>query len=197
MKVLKEERTVEIVVKKSRFIAIARSCASPSDVKRLVDETRRKYEGATHVVHAAVMGNQFSFSDDHEPKNTAGRPVFEVVKGSGITNIIVLVVRYFGGTLLGTGGLVKAYGDSAKAVLDGIETEELVQKTRFSMEIGYELYESMKRLLASLDAVVDKEDFGTAVVLGGSVPADALDKLRACVADTTNGRCKVETPSQS
>lgn len=197
MKVLKEERTVEIVVKKSRFIAIARTCTSPAQVKSLVDETRRKYEGATHVVHAAVMGNQFSFSDDHEPKNTAGRPVFEVVKGSGITNIIVLVVRYFGGTLLGTGGLVKAYGDSAKAVLDGIETEELVQKTRFSMEIGYELYESMKRLLASLDAVVDKEDFGTTVVLGGSVPADALDKLRACVADTTNGRCKVETPSQS
>lgn len=197
MKVLKEERTVEIVVKKSRFMAIARTCTSPAQVKSLVDETRSKYEGATHVVHAAVMGNQFSFSDDHEPKNTAGRPVFEVVKGSGITNIIVLVVRYFGGTLLGTGGLVKAYGDSAKAVLDGIETEELVQKTRFSMEIGYELYESMKRLLASLDAVVDKEDFGTTVVLGGSVPADALDKLRACVADTTNGRCKVETPSQS
>ncbi len=197
MKVLKEERTVEIVVKKSRFIAIARTCTSPAQVKSLVDETRSKYEGATHVVHAAVMGNQFSFSDDHEPKNTAGRPVFEVVKGSGITNIIVLVVRYFGGTLLGTGGLVKAYGDSAKAVLDGIETEELVQKTRFSMEIGYELYESMKRLLASLDAVVDKEDFGTTIVLGGSVPADALDKLRACVADTTNGRCKVETPSQS
>ena len=197
MKVLKEERTVEIVVKKSRFIAIARTCTSPAQVKSLVDETRSKYEGATHVVHAAVIGNQFSFSDDHEPKNTAGRPVFEVVKGSGITNIIVLVVRYFGGTLLGTGGLVKAYGDSAKAVLDGIETEELVQKTRFSMEIGYELYESMKRLLASLDAVVDKEDFGTTIVLGGSVPADALDKLRACVADTTNGRCKVETPSQS
>jgi len=197
MRVLKEERTVEIVVKKSRFIAIARTCTSPAQVKSLVDETRSKYEGATHVVHAAVMGNQFSFSDDHEPKNTAGRPVFEVVKGSGITNIIVLVVRYFGGTLLGTGGLVKAYGDSAKAVLDGIETEELVQKTRFSMEIGYELYESMKRLLASLDAVVDKEDFGTTIVLGGSVPADALDKLRACVADTTNGRCKVETPSQS
>lgn len=197
MKVLKEERKVEIVVKKSRFIAIARTCTSPAQVKSLVDETRSKYEGATHVVHAAVMGNQFSFSDDHEPKNTAGRPVFEVVKGSGITNIIVLVVRYFGGTLLGTGGLVKAYGDSAKAVLDGIETEELVQKTRFSMEIGYELYESMKRLLASLDAVVDKEDFGTTIVLGGSVPADALDKLRACVADTTNGRCKVETPSQS
>lgn len=196
MKVLKEERTVEIVVKKSRFIAIARTCTSPAQVKSLVDETRSKYEGATHVVHAAVIGNQFSFSDDHEPKNTAGRPVFEVVKGSGITNIIVLVVRYFGGTLLGTGGLVKAYGDSAKAVLDGIQTEELVQKADFSMEIGYELYENMKRLLASLDATVNREDFGTTIVLEGTVPETSLEKLKTCVADMTNGRCTVQISSR-
>lgn len=195
MKVLKEERIVEIVVKKSRFIAIAKTCTSPADVKRLVEETRRQYEGAKHVVHAAVMGNQFSFSDDHEPKNTAGRPVFEVVKGSGITNAIVLVVRYFGGTLLGTGGLVKAYGDSAKAVLDGIATEELVQKSGFSMEIGYELYENVKRVLSSLDAVVDREDFGTAVVLEGALPAASFERLRASVADMTNGRCIVQPHS--
>ena len=192
MKILKEERTVEIVVKKSRFIAIARTCTSPDQVKRLVDETRTKYEGATHVVHGAVMGSQFSFSDDHEPKNTAGRPVFEVVKGSGITNVIVLVVRYFGGTLLGTGGLVKAYGDSAKAVLDGIETQELIQKKGFSMEIGYELYENMKRLLSSLDAELTKEDFGTSVVLEGSIPLASFEKLRSSVADMTNGRCSVK-----
>lgn len=192
MKILKEERTVEIVVKKSRFIAIARTCTSPDQVKRLVDETRMRYEGATHVVHGAVMGSQFSFSDDHEPKNTAGRPVFEVVKGSGITNVIVLVVRYFGGTLLGTGGLVKAYGDSAKAVLDGIETQELIQKTGFSMEIGYELYENMKRLLSSLDAELTKEDFGTRVVLEGSIPKASFENLRSSVADMTNGRCSVQ-----
>ena len=137
MRILKEERTTELVVKKSRFISIAKVCENPADVKRLVDETRAKYPDATHVVHAAVMGNQFSFSDDHEPKNTAGRPALEVLKGSGITNIIVLIVRYFGGTLLGTGGLVKAYGDSAKLVLDGIETEDLVEKTDFRVTIGY------------------------------------------------------------
>ena len=97
MKVLKEERKAELVVKKSRFIAIARTCKDPAEVKRIVDETRALYPDATHVVHAAVMGNQFSFSDDHEPKNTAGRPALEVLKGSDITNIIVLIIRYFGG----------------------------------------------------------------------------------------------------
>ena len=192
MKILKEERTVEIVVKKSRFIAIAKSCSSPTEVKLLVEETRAKYQGSSHVVHAAVMGSQFSFSDDHEPKNTAGRPVLEVLKGSGITNIIVLVVRYFGGTLLGTGGLVKAYGDSAKAVLDGIKTEELVEKIGFTFEIGYDSYENIKRLLSSLEAVLSKEDFGTSIILEGVLPKANFEKLKITVANMTCGKTIVK-----
>ena len=192
MKILKEERTVEIVVKKSRFIAIAKSCSSPTEVKLLVEETRAKYQGSSHVVHAAVMGSQFSFSDDHEPKNTAGRPVLEVLKGSGITNIIVLVVRYFGGTLLGTGGLVKAYGDSAKAVLDGIKTEELVEKIGFTFEIGYDSYENIKRLLSSLEAVLSKEDFETSIILEGVLPKANFEKLKITVANMTCGKTIVK-----
>jgi len=192
MKILKEEKTAEIVVKKSRFIAIAKNCSSPTEVKHLVEGTRLEYAGATHVVHAAVMGNQFSFSDDHEPKNTAGRPVLEVLKGSGITNIIILVVRYFGGTLLGTGGLVKAYGDSAKAVLNGIQTEELVEKTGFTLEIGYDSYENVKRLLSSLEATLSKEDFGTSIHLEGLLPKTNFEKLRDSVSNMTCGKTLVK-----
>ena len=188
MKVLKEERSVELVVKKSRFISIARVCNDPSDVKRIVDETRRQFPDATHVVHAAVMGSQFSFSDDHEPKNTAGRPALEVLKGSGITNIIVLIVRYFGGTLLGTGGLVKAYGDSTKLVLDGIQTEELVEKTTFRLTIGYDLYESTKRILAAAKADNLKEDFGTEITISGSIPTTAGPLLASQISDLSNGK---------
>ena len=192
MKVLKEERRTELVVKKSRFISIARICSSPADVKRIVDETRQEFPDATHVVHAAVMGSQFSFSDDHEPKNTAGRPALEVLKGSGITNIIVLIIRYFGGTLLGTGGLVKAYGDSTKLVLDGISTEELVEKVGFSLEIGYDLYESIKRLLSSVNADSVKEDFGTEISISGLIPVTNRDTLSTNVSDLSNGkRCVV------
>ena len=191
MKVLKEERKAELIVKKSRFIAIARTCSNPAEVKKIVDETRAQYPDATHVVHAAVMGNQFSFSDDHEPKNTAGRPALEVLKGSGITNIIVLIIRYFGGTLLGTGGLVKAYGDSTKLVLDGIQTEELVEKTPFSMTIGYEMYESTKRILASVNADSVKEDFGTEITISGQIPVSAKDSLVSQVSDLSNGRRQV------
>lgn len=191
MRVLKEERSTELIVKKSRFIAIARTCTSPADVKRLVDETRAQYPDATHVVHAAVMGNQFSFSDDHEPKNTAGRPALEVLKGSGITNIIVLIVRYFGGTLLGTGGLVKAYGDSTKLVLDGIATEELVEKASFSLTIGYEMYENVKRILAALSADSLKEDFGTEISISGQIPASEKNDLSSRISDLSNGRRSV------
>lgn len=191
MRILKEERKVEIVVKKSRFIAIAKTCTSPSEVKRIVDQTRLHYVGATHVVHAAVMGSQFSYSDDHEPKNTAGRPALEVLKGSGITNIIVLIVRYFGGTLLGTGGLVKAYGDSTKAVLEGIQTEELIEKSSFSMDIGYDCYESTKRILSSVEAQTIKEDFGTSIFIQGSLPSSNSEKLVLAMANLTNGKCNV------
>ena len=188
MKVLKEERSAELIVKKSRFIAIARTCSDPADVKRIVDQTRAQYPDATHVVHAAVMGSQFSFSDDHEPKNTAGRPALEVLKGSGITNIIVLIIRYFGGTLLGTGGLVKAYGDSTKMVLDGIATEELVEKARFSLTIGYEMYESVKRILGVLKADSVTEDFATEISISGQIPISEKESLVSRISDLSNGR---------
>ena len=191
MKVLKEERKVELVVKKSRFIAIARTCNDPAQVKKLVDETRATYPDATHVVHAAVMGSQFSFSDDHEPKNTAGRPALEVLKGSGITNIIVLIVRYFGGTLLGTGGLVKAYGDSTKLVLDGIETEELVEKTAFSLTISYDMYENTKRILSSVSADSLREDFGTEISISGQIPVSEKDNLSSLIGNLSNGKRQV------
>ncbi|MBR6235480.1 MAG: YigZ family protein [Spirochaetales bacterium] len=188
MKVLKEERSAELIVKKSRFIAIARTCSDPADVKRIVDQTRAQYPDATHVVHAAVMGSQFSYSDDHEPKNTAGRPALEVLKGSGITNIIVLIIRYFGGTLLGTGGLVKAYGDSTKMVLDGIATEELVENARFSLTIGYEMYESVKRILGALKADSVTEDFATEISISGQIPISEKESLVSRISDLSNGR---------
>lgn len=124
MKILAEEKEAQIIVKKSRFIAIAKKCTSTQMAKDLVKQVKAQHPKARHVVHAAVIGNEFSFSDDKEPKNTAGRPAFEVVKGSGINNICVLIVRYFGGTLLGTGGLVHAYSDAVKLVLSDIKCIE-------------------------------------------------------------------------
>ena len=190
MLILKNPAQTELVVKKSRFIAIALPCNDITQVKEMVEKTRKENPGANHVVHAAVVGNQFSFSDDREPKNTAGRPAFEVLKGSGISNICVMVVRYFGGTLLGTGGLVKAYGDSVKNVLQVAQTEEYVEKSCFEIKIPYTMYENVKRLLTSLDATIDHEDFQSDVVINGLVPISNQDSLQAGLSELSNGSIK-------
>ena len=190
MLILKNPAQTELVVKKSRFIAIALPCNDITQVKEMVEKTRKENPGANHVVHAAVVGNQFSFSDDREPKNTAGRPAFEVLKGSGISNICVMVVRYFGGTLLGTGGLVKAYGDSVKNVLQVAQTEEYVEKSCFEIKIPYTMYENVKRLLASLDATIDHEDFQSDVVINGLVPISNQDSLQEGLSELSNGAIK-------
>ena len=190
MLILKSPAQTELVVKKSRFIAIAQICTDITQVKEMVEKVRRDNPGANHVVHAAVVGNQFSFSDDREPKNTAGRPAFEVLKGSGISNICVMVVRYFGGTLLGTGGLVKAYGDSVKNVLQVAETEEYVEKSRFEFSIPYPMYENVKRLLASLDAVIENEDFQSGIVIKGLVPVANQSSLQDGLSELSNGSIK-------
>ncbi len=184
-----------IEVKKSRFIAIAIPTSTMEEVKEAVLSVRREHPDANHVVHASVIGKagtMYSSSDDREPKNTAGRPALEVVKGSGITNITVAIVRYFGGTLLGTGGLVKAYGDSTKEVLKVVPTEELIEKTSFTMTIPYNSYTLVKRLFETLSVTLIKEDFDISIRLEGQLPSDNLDELRKGAADIGQGRILLE-----
>lgn len=164
MKVPVERAESEIIIKKSRFIAIAEKIDSLEQVKDIVRKVREEHPKANHVVHAAVAGKSgtiYSSSDDKEPKNTAGRPALEVLKGSQVTNIIVCIVRYFGGTLLGTGGLVKAYGDAVKAVLENLKTEELREKETLVLNFSYEYYTLLKRLFEKHGASIDQEDFST------------------------------------
>lgn len=186
-----ERAEAEIEVKKSRFIAIAIPTETMEDVKNAVLSVRLEHPGATHVVHAAVIGKagtMYSSSDDREPKNTAGRPALEVVKGSGITNITVAIVRYFGGTLLGTGGLVKAYGDSAKEVLKIVPTEELIEKSSFRMILPYSSYTQIKRLFESLSAVISNEVFDTNITVEGVLPSENIKALREGTSDIGQGR---------
>lgn len=164
MKVPVERAESEIIIKKSRFIAIAEKIDSLEQVKDIVRKVREEHPKANHVVHAAVAGKSgtiYSSSDDKEPKNTAGRPALEVLKGSKVTNIVVCIVRYFGGTLLGTGGLVKAYGDAVKAVLENLKTEELREKETLVLNFSYEYYTLLKRLFEKHGVSIDQEDFST------------------------------------
>ena len=196
MLILKKRAEAEIEVKKSRFIAIALPTETMEDVKKNVALIRSEHPDATHVVHAAVIGRagtMYSSSDDREPKNTAGRPALEVLKGSGITNITVCIVRYFGGTLLGTGGLVKAYGDSTKEVLKTAETEPLIDKADFHMVIPYSAYTLIKRLFEATEAIVSDEVFDINITLDGTIPLSNLDALRSGCEDIGQGKILLET----
>ncbi len=194
MRVLMAQAETEIEVRKSRFIAVAIPITDLSAIKGLVAQARLEHPGANHVVHAAVVGpdgQQISYSDDKEPKNTAGRPAVEVLKGSGITDILVLIIRYFGGTLLGTGGLVKAYGESVKEVLKIAATEELIEKKAFALTIPYNLYELTKIALSDTEATIDDESFTTDITIVGSLPQANAAALHDAISNLSNGSVTV------
>ena len=194
MLTLLERAEAEIEVKRSRFIAIAIPTDSMDKVKAAVDRVRAEHPTANHVVHASVIGSSgtmYSSSDDREPKNTAGRPALEVLKGSGITNILVCIVRYFGGTLLGTGGLVKAYGDAVKAVLPLLETEELIEKKRVNLILSYDLYTQLKRIFEKHGASIEEENFDINISVAVLIRSDRFDGFIKDVKDLGQGRIDI------
>lgn len=180
----------ELIVKRSRFIGGASFFDAPEDTKSTIREVRDLHPGCNHVVYAYVIGSAgtvYGMSDDGEPKNTAGRPALEVVKGSGITNVLVTIVRFFGGNKLGTGGLVRAYSDTAKAVLSRLKTEELVERVRFSFSVPYQCYEGSRRLVVELSGSIESEDFTESVLLSGQIPSENRESLALGLADLTSG----------
>ncbi len=191
MRIPLESAQIELEVRKSKFLAFALPCTSLTDAKHMVNTLKAEHPGANHVVHAAVIGergDEFSYSDDREPKNTAGRPTLEVLKGSGITNVAIFIVRYFGGTLLGTGGLVKAYGDSAKNVLEILKTEELIEKCNFFITTSYNLYEPIKKLLIDSGAAIVDEQFATDVRIEGTLANTEKEPIASGIIELSNGR---------
>lgn len=200
MLTLVENASVELVIRNSRFLAEALTVCSQEEARLLLKERKEIYADSSHVVHAFVVGGQgevLGCSDDGEPSGTAGRPVLEVLKGSGITNILLTVTRWFGGTKLGTGGLVKAYSDSAKAVLEKVSAVPLVRTRDFTCPVPYEVFDSLKRKLADLGVDVLSEEFGTGVTITGRVPADEAELLCSLVSDLTRGASAVVLQEES
>lgn len=184
-----------LVVKNSRFVAELLAADSSEAARGLLSAQRTKYPDASHVVHAMVIGptgGVLGCSDDGEPAGTAGRPVLEVLKGSGITNVLLTVTRWFGGTKLGTGGLVKAYGDAAKGVLATAVTREIIAMTRLSFTLPYPLIESGKRLLRECAFIIQTENYlATGDALEGEIPSDHAETLVQRLADLSRGQIAV------
>lgn len=149
---LAEPVQAEIIEKKSRFIGYAAPVESEEAAQAFLQEIRTKHRDATHNCYAYQVGehNQYQrSSDDGEPSGTAGRPILEVIKGSGLANVIVVVTRYFGGTLLGTGGLVRAYSATAAAALAAGEAVRLIAAAEFSLTVEYQHWQRLEGWLAA------------------------------------------------
>ena len=198
MDVLSCEVSFEEIIKGSRFLSELIPCTSQTQAREIIKLQKAKYADSTHVVHAFVVGNNaeiMGMSDDGEPSGTAGRPVLDVLNGRKCTNCILTVTRWFGGTLLGTGGLVKAYSNGAKNVILQADSKkafcELVEKATFSFTTDYNLYKLIKNHLEQFDIYNLKEDFAEEITLSGEIRASQFSKMAEILLNISNGKIKL------
>ena len=179
----------------SRFIATAGLVTSVEAARAFIAGVRAEMPDASHHVYAYIIGHgnttTLGMSDDGEPSGTAGRPVMGVVKGSGLGDVIVVVTRYFGGTLLGTGGLVHAYGDAAKAVLAIMPREEKIERRTLVIVVDYASYEQTRRLIAAHASTITIEEFAADVTIEVSVPLEQQPLLASAVTELTAGKAQI------
>lgn len=179
----------------SRFIAEAFPLRDSPQAKEAISRTRLIHPGATHVVHAFSVGSPGSitegYSDDGEPKGTAGRPVLDAIRGRNMTNVMVTVVRYYGGKKLGTGGLVRAYGETAADALDAAQRHLLIDRRRFTLETGYEYFDATRRVLEELEAQELDQEFQTTVRITGLIPEANGERMVRTVTDLTRGSATI------
>lgn len=191
MLILRHRTSAELIVRKSRFLSEATPVASPEEARKIWRERKNTYTNGGHIVFAFICGPQggvMGCSDDGEPSGTAGRPVLEVLKGSGITNVLLTVARWFGGIKLGTGGLVRAYTESAQLALADAPVAELVPLTRFELTLPYLHYENVRRRLVSEFACeITGEIFESGVTITGVMPSTKFPAFSDMIRDLTGG----------
>ena len=190
-----EGKTGEIVEKKSRFIATVFSVESEEEALEIVAKMKRKYWDARHNCYAYVIGdnNQVQrFSDDGEPSQTAGKPILDVLLAEQIHNVLVVVTRYFGGTLLGTGGLVRAYSKATKMGLDNSVLVDKVYGTELKIRLDYSGTQKVKHIISQL-GVYTIDTLYTDVVEEIVVASDEkLESLKEQIKEVTNGKAEFE-----
>lgn len=193
MLILKAPTRAEFMVKNSRFIAEAAPVDTPEGARELWHARKVQYDNGGHIVYAFItgpQGNIMGCSDDGEPSGTAGRPMLAVLKGSGLTNVIITAARWFGGTKLGTGGLVRAYSDCARLALENARVCELLPMARFGIVLPYNYYEQAKRLFDACGFTVLEEEFSTAVTLHGEIKEADAPQLKKELSELTCAKCR-------
>jgi uncharacterized YigZ family protein len=171
----------EITIKRSRFIVTIGLADTVETAKAFIQQIRDEMPDATHHVYAFRVGYGSSvnegLSDDGEPSGTSGKPVMSVIRGAELGDVVIVVTRYFGGTKLGTGGLVRAYSGAAKKILEILPVTEKVKAVTVEVILPYSHYEHCKHMLDEYDAQIVKKAFADNVTLHLAVPEECLEKL--------------------
>ena len=185
-----KEADDEFVERKSRFMGFIKPVTTEAEALAFIREKQKKYWDATHNVYAYVLegGNLCRFSDDGEPQGTAGIPVLDVLRKEGLTDCVVVVTRYFGGILLGAGGLVRAYSHGAKIAVDAGGVVEMRLCLEGEITCDYGQYGWIPAFLAEEGATVTDTRFGEAVTVCFSLPEEGKGHLEATLIDRSNGR---------
>jgi uncharacterized YigZ family protein len=186
---------IELQVKNSRFIGRAGYTPTVEAAKAFIEQIKREEPGYSHAVYAFAVGHGASvthgMSDAGEPSGTAGRPALAVVKGSGLGDVTVVIIRYFGGTKLGTGGLVKAYTETAQLALAELPVTEKIERQTVQVTVPYSFYEQCKRLVETHQGQIETEEFATDVTMHLTFTVDELPTFQSALAEATSGQVLV------
>ncbi len=182
----KQLKSIELEVKRSRFIAYAQHIKGSMEAKSFIQSLKDKYPDARHHCYAFIGGapnnsNLYGFSDDGEPNGTAGMPIFTHLKHCGLGEIIIVIVRYFGGTKLGTGGLARAYGDAAKQVLQLVNTQEFIAMEKIHLIMSFALEAQVRKELQAIGGSVKEVSYGQKVHMIAEKPIQHPLDLPYCV----------------
>lgn len=191
------ERTrSEILVVNSRFIATIEPAFSVEQARHFIADIRSEFNDATHNVPAFIIGHGASVithaSDDGEPAGTAGRPALAVLIGSGLGDAVVVVTRYFGGTKLGKGGLVRAYGDAVRAVLSILPRAEKVPTHTVMLVLPYSFFERARILVNDHGGQIMDESFTVDVTMTARFSVERFDPFQNALAELSNGSLQAE-----
>ncbi len=198
---LTEYRTVysgnqaEIIEKKSRFIASVQPVESEEEALAFIEKIKKQYWNATHNCFAYAIGERFQIqrcSDDGEPQGTAGKPMLDVILGEQVHNVAVVVTRYFGGTLLGTGGLVRAY---SKAVQEGLASSKIITKMhgrKLIIDTDYTGIGKIQYILGQRGLTALKSEYTDKVLIEILLPEDMEEEVIGEIVESTNGQAGIQ-----
>ena len=187
---VREEAHAEFEEKRSLFIGHAKRTDTEEEALAFIKAQKKQYQDATHNVYAYMLkGDAVArYSDDGEPQGTAGMPVLDVIRKSGVRNVCVVVTRYFGGTLLGAGGLVRAYSHATSLALDEAGIITYRNYTEFELICGYSEYGKYNVILSEAGAVIDSTEFSDVVTIRYAYPRVDTERLTKKIIETGYGR---------